>query len=152
MIKYTHPRRCRRWVCVHACVCADNVDTHRRVFRFTGAPRALETHIAAYQRTLIAPSKSQQIDVHKSIHKASLTHSLCPSILCLPSPQECVCTCGTHPDSCTLTLTHTHIISSVSHSVTQTAFDSSTGSPSRTMHVKQTVTPALQRRSSCSWE
>lgn len=73
--------------CTYACVCVcaliKRPHTTERgwVCRFSGAPRALDAYISPCQRTLIAPSMSEQIHVCTSIHKASLTHTLCP-----PSP------------------------------------------------------------------
>lgn len=72
---------CMRVLCVlikrpHTSECAS-------VCRFSGAPTALDAYISPYQRTLIAPSMSEQIHAHTSIHKASLTHM--PSISSLSS-------------------------------------------------------------------
>lgn len=102
MIKYTHPSWCRVHVRARVLIKRPHISEHGSVFRFIGAPRALEAYISSYQKTLITPSMSEQIHVHTSIHKASLTHSMCP-----PSPvflsfyysQECGCMYGTHSDT-----------------------------------------------------
>lgn len=61
---------------------ADKEATHTKeresVCRVIGATRACDANISPYQRTLIAPSMSEQIHVQKSIHKASPTQSRCP--------------------------------------------------------------------------
>lgn len=61
--------------CLCVCVCLLIKRPHTSecgsLCEFIGAPKALDAYISPYQRTLIAPSMSEQIDVHTSVHKAS---------------------------------------------------------------------------------
>lgn len=66
-------------------------------------PELLEAYISPYQRTLITPSMSEQIHVHTSIHKAPLTHSVCPpspTFLLLLFARIWLHTHGAHSDTC----------------------------------------------------
>lgn len=63
---------------VCALIKTPHTSEHGSGCRFIGAPRALDAYISPYQRTLIAPSMSEQIHVRTSIHKASLVHTVCP--------------------------------------------------------------------------
>lgn len=83
MIKY-NPPKLMLFVSICVCMLIKRPHTSERgsVCRFIGA---LDACISPYQRTLIAPSMSEQIHVCTSIHKASLTHTMCPpSLTSLP--------------------------------------------------------------------
>ncbi len=70
-----YPPKSMPFVRVHVLIKRPHTSEHGSVFRFVGAPRALDAYISPYQRTLIVPSMSEQIHV-RTIHKASLTHSV----------------------------------------------------------------------------
>ncbi len=118
-----------------ACVAIKRPHTteRRSVFKFFGAPRALEAYISPNQRALIALSMSEQIHVHTSIHEASHTHSKptpSPIFLLLLSTRMWL-----HIwDS--LIHVYTHISGDINN------FRSCRGAHTHNMHVKQTVTPS----------
>lgn len=104
------------------------------VCRFIGAPRAYDAYISPYQRTLIAPSMSEQIHVHTSIHKTSPTHSTCPlSTIFLLVLFIWTWKTYTHHSLYTALgdLNNLHFTRRIHNHI---------------MHVKQTVTPLLHRR------
>ena len=132
-------------LCVRACLLIKRPRTseHGSVFRFIGAPRALEAYISPYQRTLIALCMSEQIHVHTSIHKASLMHTMCP-----PSPIFLFSIIHKNV-AAHMGLTQTHVYTHHSLYVALgdiNNFYSRRGVHTPNMHLKQTVTPLLLRR------
>lgn len=101
----TTDRQTRTCLRVSALITLTHTHTHRVMF---GLP---EMHVVAHQRTLIAGSESEQIDVHQSVHETSLLGGLCA--LFLPTRMRVWALIRTH--------THAHVVSPVSPSVTQTS-------------------------------
>lgn len=100
-------------------------------------PELLEACTSPYQRTLITPSMSEQIHVHTSIHKAPLTHSVCPlsSTFLLPLFARIWLHTWDPPRHM-----YAHITGDINN------FHSSREVHTRNPHVKRTVTPSLLRR------